>query len=1644
MRRLPSSWDRTMAKLGFRRAARTSVARTHGCGTKLRGELLEKRNLLAVLNVTGTLDDCAADEVLTLREAVTVLNAISTSPADLDNFYFSFPDSSISRKLTYEEKQLIDTDAEDFGTNDQIKFDGVSGEILLQLGDFNLSKDVRIIGPGPDLLTINAQSESRIFFGGGANVAISGLRLINGYETPSWTPQYGISGAIDLSGGQFTLANLEFAGNFATRGGAVSIGVSGSQQSAIIENCRFDNNSAAFHGGALYIGTTEGASCIVRDCYFIDNEVPGSGGAIAVWSGMGFDGGHSTMGDVTIEDSVFVNNSAGETGGGIYLHLYAWGSLESEVVNIAVLRNSINANKAGVSGGGIAIDTFAAPDFGVTSVEIDGCTIYENEAFGGELYGDAEGGGGLALVRNEEVFEISLVNSTISGNKAESGGGLLLDGAIDVRHSTIAFNESGGLYREREAYYDLCDSDPGQDGWMYETVGGGGVLIRNASSTRPLPTFSHSIVARNIDHLEEPDDRPDRSAPNIAVHYSQAGWPEDYVVYTIYGDACPDPVFLADLCLSNTLPPASWPFTTQDWEELQDEYYLTLEFAYSIIDDRDGPLLQCGLDPRFGKLMAFADATYRTVSQYSGDPELDPLILPLRYNGGFRLPDGSGIKTHALPSGSTAIDAGNPAFAGPPTNDQRSAPFVRVYDGDGNSVAIIDIGAFEKQPIPLEAFDADFNENGVVDGNDFLIWQRGYGIESGATHAMGDADFDGDVDSADLAIWKDQFGLGMLTVPNADFNNDGHVDGDDFIVWNASFGMSTGGTLALGDADGDGDVDSFDFLAWQIGASNEIGGGYWNGGLPQFGQLASGTILVSTLEDEDDGDYRLGKLSLREAISLVSQISGVTDIVFFSGLTGTIELTLGAITIVDDVIITGPGADKLTIDAGGLSRVFHVNTGVEATISGLTITGGSVTASSPGGNVGGGVLNQGDLTLHSVVIVGNQTDYANLSGVNRGGGVHSTGGNLQIVNSTVDGNRSRYGGGISINVDAGKALEITGSTISNNLALSSSDDGAGGGIYLNGASTSVAEIVNSTVSGNRASNGAAIYVGASTTTLTIVNATIADNQTKNAAGSLISGAIAAGINNYVAASVTLQNTILADNVATNASWHNGIGTLAGTGSSHNLIDIDYSGLGISHGPTTTGNKVGTGSRLATLLAPLGDYGGKTKTHALKVGSPALDAGKGSLTDAQDQRGYAREYDLSVADGIDGYRDIGAYEAGEGTTLIVRSDGDRNDSIGLKATTDSLRLREALALSAALAGDEVVRFDKTGWTDDTISLSSTWAHLAISSNVNIEGPGHDELIISGGGHSTVLAIASSVVNISGVTITDGYTSSGGTGAVAIGNSDVIFDAVVVKNSIGIDGYGGVAITGGSLTLRNSTVDDNSGWYGGLYASNADLTVLNSTISNNYGVAFSGGIWFAGSGDLKILNSTISGNLGYEAGGVYTSGSGDNEIINSTIYDNVTIYETWYGGTLLPGGLRVAGAADVLIHNTIIAGNRLNDNAPRDVLVDSGSGASIISTSSYNFIGLDSGSYFSPTYGNIRGTSSAIDARLAPLADNGGPTKTHVPYYDSDVIDAGDDDIADLWNLEFDQRGYDRDEDNSWGTGDSVDIGAVELAFGEYYS
>jgi CSLREA domain-containing protein len=197
-------------------------------------------------------------------------------------------------------------------------------------------------------------------------------------------------------------------------------------------------------------------------------------------------------------------------------------------------------------------------------------------------------------------------------------------------------------------------------------------------------------------------------------------------------------------------------------------------------------------------------------------------------------------------------------------------------------------------------------------------------------------------------------------------------------------------------------------------------------------------------------------------------------------------------------------------------------------------------------------------------------------------------------------------------------VSITGVTFKN--GGSNVDDG--GGIRNNGALT----LTNVTVSGNRASaSGGGIYNNGS---LTLNNSTIANN----------TAADGGGIVNNGAGLVQFQNTIIAANGPNDCS-----GWLSSQG--HNLVQ-NASGCSISGDPT--GNIIGQ----VALLGPLQNNGGKTETHALLWGSPAIDAGNNDTCEATDQRSEIRPLDGD--DDRQAVCDIGAFEFRRNNFVLLRA------------------------------------------------------------------------------------------------------------------------------------------------------------------------------------------------------------------------------------------------------------------------------------------------------------------------------------------------------------------------------------------------------
>jgi hypothetical protein len=406
------------------------------------------------------------------------------------------------------------------------------------------------------------------------------------------------------------------------------------------------------------------------------------------------------------------------------------------------------------------------------------------------------------------------------------------------------------------------------------------------------------------------------------------------------------------------------------------------------------------------------------------------------------------------------------------------------------------------------------------------------------------------------------------------------------------------------------------------------------------------------------------------------------------------------------------------------------------------------------------------------------------------------------------------------------------------------------------------------------------------------------------------------------------------------------------------------------------------------------------------------------------------------------------------------------------------LREAVERANANSGAETVSF-ASGLQGQTITL--TLGQIDITDDLTLAGPGAAKLAVSGNNNSRVFSVGSGVTaSINGLTVTQGRTFGGvpGAGIYNLG-SLAIADCTISNNSgASASTYGGGVCNGSdSLSITRSSITGNSAGYGGgVYNYYGIVTIAVSTLSSNLAADDGGGL-FNLAGTVSINHSTLTGNGADNGGGVHNN-SGSLTIANSSVIENnaqfgagingygdITITRSLLTGNTASGSGGAAffltGAIAVLnstisanmasslgggvynggsltLANSTLANNASGSSAGLHntsvawlessiVALNIGgdiSGNNLANGSVYNLIG-DAGSAGGLSNGlNIVGA----DPKLSPLADNGGPTRTHALDPTSPARDAG----LDSFSLVTDQRGT----GFARHTGGAVDIGAFE--------
>ena len=852
-------------------------------------------------------------------------------------------------------------------------------------------------------------------------------------------------------------------------------------------------------------------------------------------------------------------------------------------------------------------------------------------------------------------------------------------------------------------------------------------------------------------------------------------------------------------------------------------------------------------------------------------------------------------------------------------------------------------------------------------------------------------------------------------------------------------------------------------------------------------------FIVSTLEDENDGDFSEGDLSLREAIATAN--SGDT-ITFNSSLSGgTINLSLGELFIDKSLTIEGLGADQLTIDNTEFTRIFNIDNGnsdsdLDVTLDGLTITGGSLSAlnSNSNGFNGGGIFTTENLKLTNSLVSGN------LAG-SRGGGIYSSGDRLIIDNSTIESNgafsirvlrSTSYGGGLAT---VGTTVEINDSSITNNAAavrggggldfldsqvtISNSSiadnfgTGAGG---INSVNSNV-EINRSVVSGNLSNNlffgGSAGIRSDANSVLNIDRSTIDGNSSSDPFELLFSSpediqAFAGGIGAF--GTTTITNSTISNSIV-------------------EQFDFDELFRSPSTEPPASVSQlpIGVGVR---------NTGNLTVINSTFSGNP--DAG------ISNDGGTVDISNTTLADGLVNIDLTADDDSATVTSTIVVDDSQElevaiDENNNLVGNSEDLGLGElqnnggATSTVALLDGSPAIDagsnpnnlttdqrgegFDRTvgGGTDigafelQTVNNEEDGDSEPPNNGDDSGGGGTipDELVVStledenDGDFSEgdlSLREALEIADLNEV-ITFDSSLSGGTIILSLGE-------LAIDRSVEIRGLGADNLTiDGNNTSRIFNVNDGDDGFqddvsidgltiingntgegsfpeinGGAILNRENLFVTNTAfISNSAG---NGGAIF-NTGQINLENSLVAESNGTAP--LFNDG-GAAIVFNSTFTNNIVAgigaIANTNGGTLDLSNSTLANNSgyDFVLSNSedstaTVTSTIIANNEASLFPEFSDAGGTFISGGN-NLIGNNNGAIGFDNPTDLVGTTdNRLDARLGELQDNGGATQTLALLEDSPAIDAG----SNPNNLIFDQRniGFDRT------IGAGTDIGAFEL-------
>jgi predicted outer membrane repeat protein len=288
-------------------------------------------------------------------------------------------------------------------------------------------------------------------------------------------------------------------------GGNLPTGVGGAIRNwgtITIKDCVIDGNGAAGGGGIFNNNTAE---LVISNSDLSNNAAFGTGTDPVEGLGGGIfnSGGH-----VTIHDSVVWENDAAFLGGGIYSEYAS---------SLSISGTTVYLNEAGVAGGGIYVGDVIHE-------------LYSNLLVNSTVSGNAAGtGGGIYVGPNRNVV---LTNTTIANNSASTeGGGIYTEAELTLGNTIIAENSaptgtdaksSATVGTVTSAGHNLIGNGDG-----FEFTPATGDLVGIDPELGPLqnnggPTPTHALEATSP-AIDAGDNTLAVDADGVALAYDQRG-----------------------------------------------------------------------------------------------------------------------------------------------------------------------------------------------------------------------------------------------------------------------------------------------------------------------------------------------------------------------------------------------------------------------------------------------------------------------------------------------------------------------------------------------------------------------------------------------------------------------------------------------------------------------------------------------------------------------------------------------------------------------------------------------------------------------------------------------------------------------------------------------------------------------------------------------------------------------------------------------------------------------------------------------------------------------------------------------------------------------------------------------------------------